>query len=149
MKVSTFLLATAALNAVAAGLSVANAGETKVERERTCVCSWNLADAPVPPAPPPGAPQVHVFRHGGGDEDRIVIYRTLRDHQDSADANGDGKVTRREFMNRAEKHFKERDKNNDGTLNESETAPMPFTVPMPPEPPMPPLPPAPPVPPED
>ena len=159
MNVKNILVASVALSAAAA-LGVANAGEKKVEH--TCVCSWNgegpmppmppvPPEPPVPPTPPPpgahwesqgppGSPEVHVFRrHGDGDDDeRIFIYRTLRDHHDGADANKDGKVTKREFMDRAEKRFKDRDKNNDGTLDKGETMPEPFTMPVPPMPPEPP-----------
>ena len=169
MNLKTFLLAAAALNAVA-GISAASAHERKIERDRTCVCTWNSADdrvAPMPPEPPlpplpptpPTAPEgywempvpppgahVQVFRHRTREGESNVIYRVVREHRDGADANADHKITHREFMERAEKHFKERDKNGDGVLDESEMEVMPFVAPLPP---LPPIPPVPPVPPED
>jgi hypothetical protein len=97
------------------------------------------------PVPPPGA-HVQVYRYRHGDGERDMVYRIVREHRDSADANRDGKITHREYMERAEKHFKERDRNGDGVLDESEAAVLPFVTPLPP---LPPIPPAPPVPPED
>ena len=100
-----------------------------------------------------GGPNVMVFRDD--DDERVVIVRKhgkhgkhgkrFKRHHDSADENGDGEVSRREFMRRAEKHFKERDRDNDGKLDDDEMEPMSFTMefrpPEPPEPPEPPMPP--------
>ena len=128
----------------------ASAGETKIERRETCVCTTGQG------APPPGQTtwnmesppsgdgdndvNVQVFKDDQGGEQRIVIVR--RSSHDGADTNKDGKVSRKEFMSRAEKHFDEMDKNDDGALSSEEAHP-----PMPPMPPMPPIPPVPPVPP--
>jgi hypothetical protein len=135
----------------------AGAGETRIERSQTCVCTSGQGPhamppmpsvppmppvppiPPVPPVPPtPGASwqggdgqNVMVFGDGGQGEQVIVIRRHDRMH-DSADANKDGKVTRREFLDRAERHFKERDKNGDGRLDDSELAPMPHRIVLPP-----------------
>lgn len=77
---------------------------------------------------------VQVTRTDDGKEHRVVIVR--RGGFDDADSNKDGKISRREFMARAEKHFEEMDKNHDGVLSKEEAKP-----PMPPLPPMPPMPP--------
>lgn len=127
------------------------------EVERTCVCTMGhgpgvapMAAIPaVPPIPPiphstwrmrmdhPGEGNVMVFRDG--DDERVVIVRKHgKRFRDSADENNDGEVSRREFMRRAEKHFKERDRDDDGRLDRDEMEPMPFDVPMPPMPPEPP-----------
>ena len=135
----------------------AASGETKIERRESCVCTSGQGGPPG--TPPPGHAawnmevlpgdgnndvNVHVIKGDQGEEQRIVIVR--RSHRDGADTNKDGKVTRNEFIARAEKHFGELDKNNDGALSPEEAhPPMP---PMPPTPPMPPMPPAPPAPPQ-
>lgn len=130
------------------------------EVERTCVCTMGhgpgvapiapMAAIPaVPPIPPvphsawrmhmdhPGEGNVMVFRDG--DDERVVIVRKHgKRFRDSADENNDGEVSRREFMRRAEKHFKERDRDEDGKLDRDEIGPMHFEVPMPPMPPEPP-----------
>jgi EF hand len=142
-----------------AGVAVAGAKEVRIERSHTCVCTGEPGVAPVPPVPPippipPGAhwqmelqdsdaPNVYMFRQDGDDDEQVVVIRR-HDRHDSADENNDGKVTRREFMRRAEKHFKERDKNGDGKLDGKELGPKNFNFPMPPPPP-----PAPPAPHED
>lgn len=171
MGLRILLLAGAAL---ALGVAAAQAKdkvkhkEKHIERSHTCVCSMSgpgeghVMVAPVPavpavPAMPPramwhmappmgeGGPQVFTFRDGDdGEEERVVVIRKGKRFRDSADADGDGKVTRREFMKRAEKHFRERDRNEDGELDESEMGPMPFTMPLLPPPPPAPAPPAPP-----
>lgn len=128
------------------------------EVERTCVCTMGhgagmapvapLAAIPaVPPIPSvphmawqmhkghPGGPNVMVFRDG--DDERVVIVRKHgKRFRDSADENNDGEVSRREFIRRAEQHFKERDRDGDGKLDRDEVES--FEVPMPPEPPEPP-----------
>jgi hypothetical protein len=127
------------------------------EVERTCVCTMGhgpgvapMAAIPaVPPVPPiphrawrmhaphAGGPNVMVFRDG--DDERVVIVRKHgKRFRDSADDNNDGEVSRREFMKRAEKHFRERDRDEDGKLDRDEMEPMTFEVPMPPEAPEPP-----------
>jgi len=142
--------------------------EVRVDGERTCVCTMGHPDAPLPPVPPlppippvpptpgvaptppPGAfiwkhgegdGDVQIFRHGDGDEDRVVIVRKHKRH-DSADANRDGKITRREFLRKAEKRFEKLDKNGDGVLSEKEArsshAPS-FAMPLLPAPPAAPL----------
>lgn len=135
------------------------------EVERTCVCTMGHGPgvapvapmAAIPPVPPipavphaawqmktphPGGANVTVFRDG--DNERVVIVRKHgKRFRDSADANNDGEVSRREFMKRAEKHFKERDRNGDGKLDSDELEPLHFDIPMPPEPPEPPMPPEP------
>ncbi len=124
------------------------------EVERTCVCTMGhgpamapmapMAAIPaVPPVPPvphmafqmhkghPGGPNVMVFRDDG--DERVVIVRKHKRFRDSADENNDGQVSRREFMRRAEEHFKERDRDGDGKLDPDEA--MSFEMPEPPEPP--------------
>ncbi len=133
----------------------AAAGETRVERKETCVCT---RDAGAPPGGETtwkmetednsgGGPgedvNVRVFKDGKGGEKHVVVVRRVE--HGNADANNDGKVSRREFLARAEKRFAELDVNNDGSLSKEEAQrPMP---PLPPIPGMPPLPPVPPVPP--
>jgi hypothetical protein len=139
------------------------------EVERTCVCTMGhgpgvapMAAIPaipaipaVPPVPPiphhawrmhaphhAGGPNVMVFRDG--DDERVVIVRKHGKRlRDSADENNDGEVSRREFMKRAEKHFRERDRDEDGKLDSDEIGPMHFEAPIPPMPPEPPEPPEP------
>lgn len=144
-RMSVLLLAAAGLAQSAA------AGETRIERSQTCVCTSGGG----PPADgtkwemkgPPGEGggdddvNVQVFKNGDVEEQRVVIIR--RSHGDGADTNKDGKVARKEFLSRAEKHFDEMDKNDDGSLSKEEARP-----PMPPMPPMPPVPPVPPAPPQ-
>ena len=91
---------------------------------------------------------VQVTRTPDGQEKRVVI---VRRGFDDADTNKDGKITKKEFLARAEKHFEEMDKNHDGSLSKEEARPpMPPMPPLPPLPPVgavPPVPPAPPAPP--
>jgi hypothetical protein len=113
--------------------------------------TWHQKDGPQVHVVPGGEQNVdvQVFNHGDGKgENRIVIVR--RHSMDNADANKDGKVSRKEFLARAEKHFAEMDKNGNGSLEGDEMhppmPPMPPGVPpLPPVPPVPPVPPAPPV----
>jgi EF hand len=130
------------------------------EVERTCVCTMGhgpgvapVAPLPaipaVPPVPPvphgawqmhmghPGSANVMVYRDDG-DERVVIVRKHGKRFRDSADENNDGEVSRREFIRRAEKHFKERDRDGDGKLDGDEMGPMQFEVPMPPEPPEPP-----------
>jgi hypothetical protein len=130
--------------------------EKRIERSQTCVCTMGGPGdmppvpgvpavppippvPPVPPMPPHGQWQMHyppnvmMFKDGG--DDRVVIIQRHGKHfRDSADEDGDGKVTRREFMRRAEEHFKERDRNDDGKLDGDEMTPMFFHAPIPPVP---------------
>jgi len=146
MNVRMLFGAAAALTV--AGAAVAAAKEVRIERSHTCVCTGEPGSvppvAPVPPIPPmpPGAhwqmemqnsgePNVYTFRQDGDGDEQVIIIRRHESH-DSADENNDGKVTRREFMKRAEQHFKERDKNGDGKLDGKELAPKAFTMPLPP-----------------
>lgn len=128
--------------------------------ERTCVCTMGghgpgvAPVAPIPPVPaipavPHGAWQMHMPHAGAanvtvyrddGDERVVIVRKHNKRFRDSADENNDGEVSRREFMKRAEKHFKERDKNGNGRLDRDELEPMHFEIPMPPEPPEPPEP---------
>jgi hypothetical protein len=90
---------------------------------------------------------VQVFKHDKGGEQRVVIVR--RSYSDGADTNKDGKVTRKEFIVRAEKHFNELDENKDGALSKEEARPpIPPIPPVPSIPPLPPMPPTPPAPPQ-
>lgn len=159
------LLTSAAL--MLAGPAFAGEAKHKREHkkvERTCVCTMGhgpghapIAPLPaipaipaVPPIPPHGTWQMHMDHPGSanvmvfrdGDDERVVIVRKHGQHgkrfRDSADDDNDGEVSRREFMRRAEKHFKERDRDGDGKLGGDEMAPMPFDVPIPPMPPEPP-----------
>lgn len=149
------LLAAAAVVAVAAPAGAHDKVKHKHKHkqvERTCVCTMGQPGtphvAPLPPIPaipavpavppiPPGASwQMHpggnvmVFRDDG--DERVVIVRKHGTRfRDSADDNNDGEVSRREFMRRAEKHFKERDKNDNGKLDEDELGPMSFEFALP------------------
>ena len=167
MSFRILLLAGAALAVAATANAKEKIKHKEKHVERTCVCSMSgpggheVMVAPVPPAPEvpglpphskwhmelphhPGGPQVYAFRGDGDhDEDRVIVIRKNKRFRDSADANEDGKVTRREFLKRAEKHYKERDRNGDGELDESELEHWDFAVPRPPRPPAPPAPPAP------
>jgi len=173
MSVRNLLRAAAAFALLAPDATIAKEKHEKVERERTCICTMGQpgmppmpapAVAPTPgafmfhmPVPPPDGAGVRVFRDRGGDvqvfrdgdEHRIVIYRTGKKRHDNADANRDGKITRREFLAKAEERFKKLDADGDGALSEEEAErhPMPLTVPLPPIPPIPPVPPTPPAPP--
>lgn len=146
----------------------------KVERKKTCVCSFDGEGGPEgfavpPPPPPPGAPpppnaswemqlpdggDVKVYRHKGGapGEERMFVYRVRT--RDDADANKDGRITRKEFTREAERRFNELDRDDNGVLERDEARPpMPPMPPLPPmpampaRPAMPPVPPVPPVPP--
>ncbi|MDZ4869983.1 MAG: hypothetical protein SGI91_21870 [Alphaproteobacteria bacterium] len=127
------------------------------EVERTCICTMGHGPgvapiaplAAVPPVPPvphgawrmhmghPGSANVTVYRDDG-DERVVIVRKHGKRFRDSADENNDGEVSRREFIRRAEKHFKERDHDGDGKLDGDEMGQMQFEVPMPPEPPEPP-----------
>lgn len=144
-------------------------GKTKIEKTVACKTIVNGAEAKTTctPGEGPGAgpswhqkdgPHVMMVPGGHGDdvnvqvfndgktEKRVMIVRTH--NMDSADANKDGKVSRKEFLARAEKHFAEMDKNGNGSLEGDEMRPpMPPMPPMPPVPGVPPVPPAPPAPP--
>jgi hypothetical protein len=93
---------------------------------------------------------VQVF-NDGKTEKRVVIVRTKMG-SDGADENKDGKVSRKEFLARAEKHFAELDRDKNGVLEKDELHPPmpplpplpPGVAPLPPVPPVPPVPPAPP-----
>jgi hypothetical protein len=132
-----------------------------------------MAMPPIPAIPAiPAVPAIpampHAMWHGSADgnvmvfrdddDERVVIVRKhfkdgkhgklgkkfKRFHRrDSADTNGDGEVSRSEFLKRAERHFAERDSDRDGKLDDDEMMPMDFTIelPEPPEPPEPPMPP--------
>jgi hypothetical protein len=140
----------------------------KVEKKKTCVCSFDGAGGPegfpVPP-PPPGAPvpphgatwemqlpegegDVKIYRHKGGapGEQRMFVYKIRT--RDDADTNKDGRITRKEFEKEAQRRFKELDRDDDGVLDRSEAQPpMPPMPPLPPMPATPAVPPAPPMPP--
>ncbi len=126
----------------------ASAGETRVERKETCVCTsgagaeqnWQMDTEDNVGGGPGEDVNVRVFKDGKGGEKHVVVVRRVE--HGNADTNKDGKVTRREFLDRAEKHFAELDKNDDGALSKEEAQ-----LPMPPLPPIPGLPPVPPVPP--
>jgi hypothetical protein len=93
-----------------------------------------------------GEPGAFVFSSGDGEE-RVVIIRRERHERDDADTNKDGKVSRREFLKKAEDRFERLDRNGDGSLDKTEAhPPMPPLPPIPGVPPIPPVPPAPPVP---
>lgn len=140
-------------------------GKVKIEKNITCQTMVNGADVKTTCTPgqrhgegaaweqrdgahvmivPPGGEgddvDVQVF-NDGKTEKRIMIVRA-HGGPSGADANKDGKVSRKEFLAHAEKHFAEMDKNGNGSLEGAELRP-----PMPPMPPMPPIPPVPPVPP--
>lgn len=126
----------------------ASAGETRVERKETCVCTsgagaeqnWQMDTEDNVGGGPGEDVNVRVFKDGKDSEKHVVVVRRVE--HGNADTNKDGKVTRREFLDRAEKHFAELDKNDDGALSKEEAQ-----LPMPPLPPIPGLPPVPPVPP--
>jgi hypothetical protein len=127
--------------------------ETANQKKVVCIAGdgpkWDdkSADHVVIAPPGGGDVEVQVF-NDGKTEKRIVM---VRRGMDSADENKDGKVTRKEFMARAEKHFGEMDKNKNGALEGEELKPpmppMPHTPGVAPLPPVPPVPPAPPAPP--
>lgn len=127
---------------------------TETGNQKTVICMSGDGPPPGQSAPqvvvgPPGSDgdvDVQVL-NDGTTERRVVIVRN-RMGPDSADANKDGKVSRKEFMARAEKHFAELDRNDNGTLEKEELRPpMPPLPPLPPLPGMPPMAPLPPVPP--
>ncbi len=127
--------------------TIVNGAETKT----TCTpgeghgaATWQQKDGPHVMMVPGGDDvDVQVF-NDGKTEKRVMIVRT-HGGPGSADANKDGKVSRKEFLARAEKHFAEMDKNGNGSLEGEELhPPMPPMPPLPPVPPVPPVPPAPP-----
>lgn len=175
MKKRVILLSLAAFAAASGALAHDKDKDKviKVERKKTCVCSFDgtggpegyLVPSPPPPPPPPGAPvpphgaatwemqlpdgDVKVYRHrsGGPGEERMFVYK-IRTREDDADTNRDGKITRKEFEKEAQRRFKELDRNNNGVLERDEARPpLPPLPPMPPMPAAPAAPPAPPVPP--
>lgn len=160
------------LAASAVGLLTASAvaEEVRVERKQVCTCTmtdgkdggpaWEQkgeAGGPHVRVIPGGGQgedvDVQVFKDGGPGEQRVIVIR--RGGADSADENKDGKVSRKEFLARAEKHFAELDRDHNGALEKDEMHPPmppmpplpPGVAPMPPVPPVPPVPPAPPAPP--
>lgn len=138
----------------------------KTERDHTCVCSHGPVVAPVAPGAatffPDGGRGQHAMVWIQSEERReetrdgkaphapknIFIYKTQSGVGGDADGNGDGRITRKEFLNKAEAGFKRLDKDGNGILELAELAPpMPPVPPMPPTPHIAPLPPVPPVPP--
>lgn len=133
--------------AACAAASVAGAHDVQVERKQTCVCSMD-GQSMVPGAGrTEGAaqdePGAFVFSGGDGEE-RVIIIRRERHGRDDADTNKDGKVSRREFLKKAEERFEKLDRNGDGSLDKTEAHPP--LPPIPGVPPVPPVPPAPPMP---
>ncbi len=159
MKIETGLLI--AITAMTA--QTASAAETRIERKETCVCTSGASGATPSPVgdrtcqmqtedniggDPGGDVNVRVFKDETGNEKHVIVVRRLG--RDNADANNDGKVTRKEFLARAEKRFAELDNNNDGSLSKEEAQPpMPPLPPIPGVPPVPPVPPMPPAPPSE
>lgn len=137
--------------AACAGAPVAGAHDAQVERKQMCVCSMDGQNmGPGAEAMEGGAqegPGTFAFSSGDGEE-RVVIIRRERHGPDDADTNKDGKVSRREFLKKAEKRFEKLDRNGDGSLDKTEAhPPMPPLPPIPGVPPVPPMPPVPPAPP--
>ena len=159
-----------AASAVAVLTAASVAAETRVEKKDGMTCTITesgnekkvICTSEDGPTGQNGKPHVVVVPEGQGEnadvdvtvttdgktEKRVVV---VRRGLDGADENKDGKVSRKEFLARAEKHFAELDKNNNGTLEGDELhppmppmPPLPPGVPMLPEPPVPPAPPAPP-----
>ncbi len=153
---------------VALSASAVAGEEVRVERKQVCTCTmtdgtvgggtWEeKADGPgraphvrvFPDGGPGDDVDVQVFKEGGPGEKRVIV---VRHHGgDGADENKDGKVSRKEFLARAEKHFAAMDRDHSGALEKDEVRPpMPPMPPVPPVPhvaPVPPVPPAPPAPP--
>ncbi|MFM9865545.1 MAG: hypothetical protein ACKVRO_18285 [Micropepsaceae bacterium] len=161
------LLAASAMVVLSAAASAAE--EVRVERKQVCTCtvtdgkgtvveektmgpggpSWQQKDGPhvvIAPEREGDDVDVQVF-NDGKTEKRVVI---VRRGPDGADENKDGKVSRKEFMTRAEKHFAEMDRDKNGALEKDEMRPPvppmpalpPGVAPLPPVPPVPPAPPA-------
>lgn len=146
-------------------------GKVKIQKNITCKSMVNGADVKTTCTPGQGADPVweekdgpHVMivpsnGQGHGDDVNVQVFNDGKTEKrimivrhggaESADANKDGKVSRKEFLARAEKHFAEMDKNGNGSLEGEELHPPMPTMPpgMPPLPPVPPVPPVPPAPP--
>ena len=159
MKAQLLLAASAAVLLAAS----AAAEEVRVERKQVCTCTmtdgkggqnWEQkSEAPSAPhvviVPPGGQSEdvdVQVFKDGGPGEQRVVVIRR-QGGPDGADENKDGKISHKEFLARAEKHFAELDRDHNGTLEKDEMHPPmpplpPGVAPMAPVPPVPPVPPA-------
>lgn len=134
-------------------------GTVKIQKNVTCKSMVNGADVKTTCTPGQGHGADPSWEQKDGDdvdvqvlsdgksEKRVVIIRR-EGGPDAADANKDGKVTRKEFLAKAEKHFDELDRDHNGSLDKDEVhPPLPPLPPLPGMPPMAPVPPVPPVPP--
>src|SRR5262249_44069440 len=116
------LMATGALLAIASMMSASNASA----HDERCVCTSSMAVPPVPPvAPvppvPPMPPGHHVRReviiiNPDGAHHMRHVRRIVRVVENT----GGGRMTREDFVHRAEKAFDEHDKNHDGVLEDNE-----------------------------
>ncbi len=140
--------------AVLAVVSLLSIGAARAHERCVCSSMEGLPPlpsvAPMPPLPPVaplppdvGRRHVHVQREiiviGPGVRRVRHLRRVVRVREED---DGDGKMTRDEFIRRAERAFDEHDRNNDGVLDEDERdemtdpseAPEALEAPEPPEP---------------
>lgn len=119
------LLLLAALSASAGP----DTGEKKViVEEKQVTCTALGGAAPVCKVVEGGRPgesvEVEVTDDGKRVEKKVVVIR--RSMLEGADTNGDGLISKPEFLAHAERHFSEMDRDKDGQLSKDEaTPPMP------------------------
>ena len=117
-----FVMATGALLAFATTFS-----PTNVSAHERCVCTSSMAVPPVPPvAPVPPVPPVPPG-HGRHVSKEVIIINPDGDHHMRhvrrivrVVERSEGRMTRDEFVRRAEHAFDEHDKNHDGVLENEE-----------------------------
>jgi hypothetical protein len=116
------------LSAMLCIAGAATAAETKIEKEviveeKTVTCTAEGDAAPVCKVTKsgPGGTSVEAVEGGKPVDKKIIVMR--RHRLEGADTDGNGTISKAEFLAHAEKHFTEMDKNKNGELSKEESMP--------------------------